>query len=43
MSRGNTIINNASIDTYTGRPDLIDYTSTKGAIMCSLALSEISR
>jgi len=33
MSRGDTIINNASINAYIGRPDLLDYTSTKGAIV----------
>ncbi|KAI9794764.1 MAG: hypothetical protein M1816_002892 [Peltula sp. TS41687] len=33
MSRGDTIINNASVNAYIGRPDLLDYTSTKGAIV----------
>ncbi|KAF2840706.1 NAD(P)-binding protein [Patellaria atrata CBS 101060] len=33
MSRGSTIINNASINAYIGRPDLLDYTATKGAIV----------
>lgn len=33
MPWGSTIINNASINAYTGRPDLLDYTSTKGAIV----------
>lgn len=33
MKRGSTIINNASINAYVGRPDLLDYTSTKGAIV----------
>jgi len=33
MERGDTIINNASINAYIGRPDLLDYTSTKGAIV----------
>ncbi|MCJ1419556.1 hypothetical protein MMC32_005911 [Xylographa parallela] len=33
MSAGDTIINNASINAYIGRPDLLDYTSTKGAIV----------
>ncbi|PSR99425.1 hypothetical protein BD289DRAFT_424217 [Coniella lustricola] len=33
MSYGSTIINNASINAYIGRPDLLDYTSTKGAII----------
>jgi NAD(P)-dependent dehydrogenase (short-subunit alcohol dehydrogenase family) len=33
MSRGDTIITCASINHYIGRPDLLDYTSTKGAIV----------
>ena len=33
MKQGDTIINNASINAYIGRPDLLDYTSTKGAII----------
>ncbi|KAK5258585.1 hypothetical protein LTR40_007608 [Exophiala xenobiotica] len=33
MSRGDSIINCASINAYIGRPDLLDYTSTKGAIV----------
>lgn len=33
LARGSAIINNASINTYIGRPDLLDYTSTKGAII----------
>jgi len=33
MKSGDTIINNASINAYIGRPDLLDYTSTKGAIV----------
>jgi NAD(P)-dependent dehydrogenase (short-subunit alcohol dehydrogenase family) len=33
MKSGSTIINNASINAYIGRPDLLDYTSTKGAIV----------
>lgn len=33
LSRGSTIINNASINAYIGRPDLLDYASTKGAII----------
>ncbi|KAH6898094.1 short chain dehydrogenase [Thelonectria olida] len=33
MGSGATIINNASINAYIGRPDLLDYTSTKGAIV----------
>ncbi|KIX03891.1 uncharacterized protein Z518_07444 [Rhinocladiella mackenziei CBS 650.93] len=30
MKRGDTIINCASINAYVGRPDLLDYTATKG-------------
>ncbi len=33
MKSGDTIINNASVNAYIGRPDLLDYTSTKGAIV----------
>lgn len=33
MKSGDTIINCASINAYIGRPDLLDYTSTKGAIV----------
>lgn len=33
MKAGATIINNASINAYVGRSDLLDYTSTKGAII----------
>ncbi|KAI0458666.1 short chain dehydrogenase [Xylaria acuta] len=33
MKPGDTIINNASVNAYIGRPDLLDYTSTKGAIV----------
>lgn len=33
MGPGATIINNASINAYVGRPDLLDYTSTKGAVV----------
>lgn len=33
MQKGSTIINNASINAYIGRPDLLDYTATKGAIV----------
>ncbi|KAI0022413.1 short chain dehydrogenase [Xylariomycetidae sp. FL0641] len=33
MKAGDTIINNASINAYIGRPDLLDYTSTKGAVV----------
>ncbi|KAL8942841.1 MAG: hypothetical protein Q9211_001204, partial [Gyalolechia sp. 1 TL-2023] len=30
---GDTIINCASVNAYIGRPDLLDYTSSKGAIV----------
>lgn len=33
MKPGSVIINNASINAYIGRPDLLDYTATKGAIV----------
>lgn len=33
MQPGSVIINNASINAYVGRPDLLDYTSSKGAIV----------
>ena len=33
MTRGDTIITCASINHYIGRPDLLDYSSTKGAIV----------
>ncbi|WMM88808.1 SDR family oxidoreductase [Heyndrickxia coagulans] len=33
MTEGSSIINTASINVYTGRKDLIDYTATKGAIV----------
>jgi len=33
MKRGDTIITSASINHYVGRPDLLDYSSTKGAIV----------
>ena len=33
MHRGDTIVNDASINAYIGRPDLLDYTSSKGAIV----------
>ncbi|KAL8706399.1 MAG: hypothetical protein Q9201_000545 [Fulgogasparrea decipioides] len=33
MKSGDTIINCASINAYIGRPDLLDYTSSKGAIV----------
>ncbi|TAQ90184.1 hypothetical protein B7494_g1486 [Chlorociboria aeruginascens] len=33
LARGSTIITCASVNPYVGRPDLLDYTSTKGAIV----------
>ncbi|MCJ1232224.1 hypothetical protein MMC14_000173 [Varicellaria rhodocarpa] len=33
LHKGDSIINNASVNAYIGRPDLLDYTSTKGAII----------
>ncbi|KAJ5991169.1 hypothetical protein N7499_011712 [Penicillium canescens] len=33
LKSGSTIINCASVNHYIGRPDLLDYTSTKGAIV----------
>jgi len=33
LSKGATIINNASINHYIGKPNLLDYSSTKGAIV----------
>lgn len=33
MKKGDVIINDASINAYIGRPDLLDYTSTKGAVV----------
>ncbi|KAI0543043.1 short chain dehydrogenase [Xylaria digitata] len=33
MKSGDVIINNVSINAYIGRPDLLDYTSTKGAVV----------
>lgn len=33
MKQGDTVINSASVNAYVGRPDLLDYTSTKGAIV----------
>jgi len=33
MKYGDSIINCASVNAYIGRPDLLDYTSTKGAIV----------
>ncbi|WP_226582321.1 SDR family oxidoreductase [Halobacillus litoralis] len=33
LSHGSSIINTASINPYTGNPDLVDYTATKGAVV----------
>jgi len=33
MSSGDTIITCASVNPYVGRPDLLDYTATKGAVV----------
>ena len=33
LHKGDSIITNASVNAYVGRPDLLDYTSTKGAIV----------
>lgn len=33
MKKGDTIINCGSVNAYVGRPDLLDYTSTKGAVV----------
>lgn len=33
LKSGDTIVVNASINAFVGRPDLLDYTSTKGAII----------
>ena len=33
LKSGSSIINCASVNPYIGRPDLLDYTSTKGAIV----------
>ncbi|KAJ9633441.1 uncharacterized protein PV06_06763 [Exophiala oligosperma] len=46
MKRGDTVINCASINAYIGRPDLLDYTSTKGAIVAftrGLANQQVSK
>lgn len=33
MARGSSIVTMASINAFVGRPDLLDYTTTKGAIV----------
>lgn len=46
MKEGGSIINNASVNAYTGHPILVDYSSTKGAIISftrSLALQVAER
>jgi len=46
MKKGSTIINTTSVTAYKGSPKLIDYSSTKGAIVSftrSLALSLVSQ
>lgn len=46
LKKGSTIINTSSITAYKGNPKLIDYSSTKGAIVTftrSLAMSLVSK
>jgi len=46
MKKGDTIVNCASVNPYVGRPDLLDYTSTKGAIVAftrALSNQQISK
>ncbi|KAL5982557.1 NADPH-dependent aldehyde reductase 1, chloroplastic [Asimina triloba] len=46
MGEGSSIINTTSINAYRGHPTLIDYTSTKGAIVAftrSLALQLVKK
>ncbi|OJJ49500.1 hypothetical protein ASPZODRAFT_127967 [Penicilliopsis zonata CBS 506.65] len=46
MKKGSTIINCASVNPYIGRGDLLDYTSTKGAIVAftrALSNQQISK
>jgi NAD(P)-dependent dehydrogenase (short-subunit alcohol dehydrogenase family) len=46
MSKGSTIINTTSVTAYRGSPGLLDYSSTKGAIVSftrSLALNLVER
>jgi NAD(P)-dependent dehydrogenase (short-subunit alcohol dehydrogenase family) len=46
MSKGDTIINTTSVTAYRGSPGLLDYSSTKGAIVSftrSLALSVVDK
>jgi NAD(P)-dependent dehydrogenase (short-subunit alcohol dehydrogenase family) len=46
MNEGSTIINSTSVTAYRGSPQLLDYSSTKGAIVAftrSLALNLVGR
>jgi NAD(P)-dependent dehydrogenase (short-subunit alcohol dehydrogenase family) len=46
LENGGAIVNNASVNAYRGSPHLVDYSSTKGAIIAftrSLALSVVER
>ena len=46
LENGGSIVNNASVNAYRGSPHLVDYSSTKGAIIAftrSLALSVVER
>jgi NAD(P)-dependent dehydrogenase (short-subunit alcohol dehydrogenase family) len=46
MSPGSTIVNTASVTAYKGKPSLLDYSATKGAIIAftrSLALQQVDK
>ncbi len=46
LANGGSIVNNASVNAYRGSPQLVDYSSTKGAIVAftrSLALSVVEQ
>jgi NAD(P)-dependent dehydrogenase (short-subunit alcohol dehydrogenase family) len=46
LENGGSIVNNASVNAYRGSPQLVDYSSTKGAIIAftrSLALSVVDK
>ncbi|PWA73329.1 glucose/ribitol dehydrogenase [Artemisia annua] len=46
MNEGSSIINTTSVDAYTGNPQLLDYSSTKGAIVSftrALALQQVEK
>jgi NAD(P)-dependent dehydrogenase (short-subunit alcohol dehydrogenase family) len=46
MNKGSNIINTTSVTAYNGHPELVDYSSTKGAIVAftrSLSLNLVSR